>query len=69
MRCRECNVDLSEEYKNCPLCGLEAFEDEAKIKNIKDAPYPKNVVAESQEKVKKPKTAFTFEKIKAYFNL
>ncbi len=69
MRCRECNVDLSENYKKCPLCGGKACEDEAKIKNIKDAPYPKNVAVQPQEKVKKPKTSFTFEKIKAHFNL
>lgn len=69
MRCRECNVDLSESYKRCPLCSGEAFDDEARVKGIKAAPYPNNVPVKKAEKIKKPKTAFTFEKIKAFFNL
>lgn len=69
MRCRECNVDLSENYKKCPLCNGEAHNDEAKVKNIKAAPYPYNAEIKETEKIKKPKTAFTVEKIKAFFNL
>lgn len=69
MRCRECNVDLSENYKKCPLCGAPAFDDEAKIKEIKAAPYPHNVPVCPMEKTVKPKTRFTAEKLKAFFNL
>ena len=42
MRCRECNVDLSENYTKCPLCGSAAQNDEAKVKGITPAPYPHN---------------------------
>ena len=69
MRCRECNVDLSENYKRCPLCSSQAFDDEAKIKGIKAAPYPHNAPTKTAEKIKKPKTAFSAEKIKAFYNL
>ena len=68
-RCRECNVDLAESSRKCPLCCATSFEDEVKIKSIKEAPYPEKVPVVFQEKVKKPATQFTFEKIKAYFNL
>ena len=69
MRCRECNIDLSENYKKCPLCGEKAFDDEAKIKDIKEASYPENVMGLPLQKTKKPRIPFTFEKVKAYFNL
>ena len=69
MRCRECNVDLSEEYRVCPLCGAVASDDEPRIKNIKAAPYPANAPVQPEDRVKKPETRFTTEKIKAMFNL
>ncbi len=69
MRCRECNVDLAESYTCCPLCGGAAYPDEAVIKGIKDAPYPKDVPVKPATEPENPKPAFTFEKIKAYFNL
>lgn len=69
MRCRECNVDLSENYKKCPLCGGPAYDDEPRVKGIKAAPYPDNVLPKKTENPKKPKTPFTIEKLKAYFNL
>lgn len=69
MRCRECNVDLSENYKKCPLCGSTAYDDEPRVKGIKAAPYPENVLPQNEPNPKKPKTQFTFEKLKAYFNL
>lgn len=69
MRCRSCNVDLSENYKTCPLCSGPASEDEAIIKGIKAAPYPEAALPRAQEKIKKPKTAFTLEKLRAFFNI
>ena len=51
MRCRECNVDLAESSRKCPLCGATSFEDEVKIKSIKEAPYPEKVPVVFQEKV------------------
>lgn len=69
MRCRECNVDVSENYKKCPLCGSAVYDDEPIVKGLKAAPYPENVLPQKTENPKKPKTAFTIEKLKAYFNL
>lgn len=69
MRCRECNVDVSENYKKCPLCGSKVYDDEPRVKGIKAAPYPENVSVPETVNPKKPKTAFTVEKLKAYFNL
>lgn len=68
MRCRHCDVDLSETYTKCPLCGEKAADDEPRLKGLKNAPYPHNVPTEVQT-VKKEKTGFSFEKVKALFNL
>ena len=68
MRCEKCNVDLPESYKLCPLCGSEASDTPARLEGFDYVPY--SAEAPSQpEKHKKEKTAFTVEKIKAYFNL
>lgn len=40
MRCNECNVDLAENAKVCPLCGSKASDEEAVIKNMRTAEYP-----------------------------
>lgn len=68
MRCIHCNVDLSETYTKCPLCGEKAEDIEPRLKGLKNAPYPHNVPTEVK-KVKKEKTGFSFEKIKAFFNI
>lgn len=41
MRCRECNVDLPDNYTACPLCSAKVFDDELLIKGIRTAEYPK----------------------------
>ena len=41
MRCRECNIDLPDNYTACPLCSSEVFDDELKIKDVRTAEYPK----------------------------
>ncbi len=41
MRCRECNVDLPEEYTACPLCGGKVSDDAPLIDGITLAEYPK----------------------------
>ncbi|MBE6812419.1 MAG: hypothetical protein E7523_06005 [Ruminococcaceae bacterium] len=41
MRCRECNVDLPENYTACPLCGAKTSPDEHKIKGIRYSECPK----------------------------
>ena len=69
MRCRECNVDLSEIYTKCPLCGAEAHNDEGRVKGISPAPYPHSEPVTVADEIKKEKTPFTFEKVKAFFNL
>ncbi len=69
MRCRECNVDLSETYTKCPLCGEKAYDDEPKIKGIKPAPYPHGKTPQISVQSEKKKTPFSIEKIKAFFNL
>ena len=67
MRCIYCNVDLPDTYKLCPLCGKEASEDEAKIKGLSSVPYSKNPPS-LNDKVKKEKSPFCIEKVKAFFN-
>lgn len=69
MRCRECNVDLSETYTKCPLCGSEACDDEPRVKGITPAPYPHGDIPQEAQDTKKVKTPFCFEKVKAFFNL
>ena len=68
MRCDKCNVDLPETYTRCPLCGEKPVEGEVKIKGLTAVPYSEESVPEAKES-KKEKTDFTFEKIKAFFNL
>lgn len=41
MRCRECNIDLPENYTACPLCGAKTHADEHKIKGIRYSECPK----------------------------
>ncbi len=68
MRCKHCNVDLPENYKLCPLCGNAASYEETKIKGLSSVSYPKNEATAVQEP-KQKKSKFSFEKIKAYFNI
>lgn len=68
MRCKACNVDLSETYTQCPLCGEKAVDELAKLQGLKPAPYPHNVPVRKAENKKKEKTPFSIEKLKAYFN-
>lgn len=67
MRCKECNVDLPENYTLCPLCNNPASDDEVKIKGITAVPYPLNA-PDKEAEIKKVKTPFSIEKLKAYFN-
>lgn len=41
MRCRECNIDLPDNYTACPLCSSAVFDDECLIKDIRTAEYPR----------------------------
>lgn len=68
MRCKACNVDLSETYTRCPLCGEKAVDEPAKLKGLKPAPYPKNSPVVKPLAEKREKTPFDMEKLKAYFN-
>ncbi len=68
MRCTHCDVDLAETYEKCPLCGEAAVHDQVRLKGLKAAPYPKNIPVRPMEKAEKPKTGFSIEKVKAYFN-
>ncbi|MBQ7296267.1 MAG: hypothetical protein IJW86_08795 [Clostridia bacterium] len=69
MRCKACNVDLSETYTICPLCGEKAIDEPARLQGLKPAPYPHNVPVKKAEDEKKEKTPFSIEKIKAYFSM
>ena len=69
MRCNACNVDLSETYTKCPLCGVKATNEPARIQGLKPAPYPHNVPVKKAENEKREKTYFSIEKLKAYFNI
>ena len=40
MRCKECNVDLGENYTKCPLCGADAVDEAPVIEGIATAEYP-----------------------------
>lgn len=40
MRCKDCNVDLGENLKTCPLCGAEASDEKPVIEGMKVAEYP-----------------------------
>ena len=66
MRCKECNVDLAEGYKLCPLCGSPASDEEARIKGLTAVPYSKNPPKEAE--LKKEKNRLSVERIRAYFN-
>ena len=39
MRCKECNVDLGENYTKCPLCGAEAVDEAPVIEGNGTAEY------------------------------
>lgn len=67
-RCKECDVDLSETYSKCPLCGADATDEEVRLKGLKNAPYPHNSPIKPEEKAEKTNTVFSFEKVKAFFN-
>lgn len=41
MRCRECNVDLPENYTACPLCGAKTHPDEPTIQGIRYSECPR----------------------------
>lgn len=41
MRCRECNIDLPENYTACPLCAAKTHPDAHKIKGIRYSECPK----------------------------
>jgi len=40
MRCSECNVDLGEEYRRCPLCGAKADHTPPVLDEMRTADYP-----------------------------
>lgn len=40
MRCLECNVDLGENVKVCPLCGVKAVEEKPILEGMHVAEYP-----------------------------
>lgn len=68
MRCEKCNVDLPESYGLCPLCGEKPDNKPAKLTVAAYVPYPKESQRDNVPP-KKEKTAFSAEKLKAYFNL
>lgn len=68
MRCKECNVDLGENYSRCPLCGNAASDETAKLQGIATAEYSK-LAPKKENDVPKAKKSFSIEKLKAIFNL
>ncbi len=40
MRCPECNVDLGENVKSCPLCGAKAADEKPVLEGMRVAEYP-----------------------------
>ena len=55
MRCAQCNIDLGESVKICPLCGAETIDEPANLPELHEAPYPsyENITREKY-KGKKP---------------
>ena len=68
MRCIKCNVDLAESYSRCPLCGSAATDEPAKLQGINEAPFAK-AAPEKEKQLPKAKSGFSFERLKAYYNL
>lgn len=68
MRCLKCNVDLAESYSRCPLCGADATNEPAKLQGIKEAPYSASAPT-ADTTADKAANNFSFEKLRAYFNL
>lgn len=40
MRCLQCNIDLGESVRVCPLCGAEAADEAPALPELQEAPYP-----------------------------
>lgn len=68
MRCKQCNVDLGENYTRCPLCGNAASDEKAKLQGLSTAEYSTSAPVR-EENVPKAKKSFSAEKLKAIFNL
>ena len=68
MRCKNCNVDLGENYTTCPLCSGEATDEKARLQGIATAGYSSDAPAKSSD-VPKARKSFSAEKLKAFFNL
>lgn len=68
-RCKECNIDLGEEYTICPLCGKESINAEKKIKDFVTAPYPLTFTQPTHKKAKVKEVPLSAEKLKAFFNI
>lgn len=68
-RCKNCNVDLGEEYTVCPLCYSKAQNEPKQIYGFKTAEYPQtfNTPDFSKKKVN-IKPISTLDNLKAYFN-
>ena len=55
MRCPQCNVDLGESVRLCPLCGAEAVDEAPALPELHEAPYPDYTnVTPQKTKSKKP---------------
>ena len=68
-RCKECDIDLGEEYTICPLCGKESVNEEKKIKDFVTAPYPLTFTQPTHKKAKIKEAPLSAEKLKAFFNI
>ncbi len=62
MRCKICNIDVSENTKRCPLCGADTVEEAPLLPGIKTAYYPK-------VKYKKPQPPYNLISTLAWFVL
>lgn len=68
MRCKQCNIDLSDSYKKCPLCGAAAVNEPCVLQGVSCVSYSVKAPVKG-EKPPKFKTDFTMQKLKAFFNL
>ena len=68
-RCKECNIDLGEEYTVCPLCKAKAENSKKTIDGLKTAPYPLTFEKPDHSWNNYKSIPLSMEKIKAYFSV
>lgn len=69
MRCKECNVDLGEEYTVCPLCGAQAVDEPPRLEGMRTSEYPPVYSRPDRTEPPEKKYGLSVQRLKAYFFL